>query len=116
MSQDWVHEEKTTLARLSGRLKTTTLGRDADVDTLTSKDRDEIGGVEYRSLKLLLKVVTGKPSRTMTPSAITDDGRYPVYFFGIHLLGGFGLLGWIQYADAKYTNNLREIGQDQKWW
>ncbi|KAF4508735.1 hypothetical protein G6O67_005077 [Ophiocordyceps sinensis] len=97
VSQDWVHEEKTTLARLSGRRKTTTLGRDADVDTLTSKDRDEIGGVEYRSLKLLLKVVT-------------------VYFFGIHLLGGFGLLGWIQYADAKYTNNLREIGQDQKWW
>ncbi|KJZ77719.1 hypothetical protein HIM_02896 [Hirsutella minnesotensis 3608] len=64
---------------------------------LNSKDRDEIGGVEYRSLKLLLKIST-------------------LYFFGIHLFGGIGLLGWIHHAEPKYTQYLEEIKQDKSWW
>ncbi|PNY25887.1 Low-affinity potassium transport protein [Tolypocladium capitatum] len=40
--------------------QTATVGRDSRFCNLTCKDREELGGVEYRSLKLLLKIVTGK--------------------------------------------------------
>lgn len=36
-----------------------TLGRNSSFHNLTSKDREELGGIEYRALKLLLKIVTG---------------------------------------------------------
>ncbi|PHH93126.1 hypothetical protein CDD83_506 [Cordyceps sp. RAO-2017] len=66
-------------------------------DRLTAEDRDELGGVEYRSLKLLLKIITA-------------------YFFGVHLLGGLGMLGWVQYADPKYRTYLAEQGLNKSWW
>ena len=34
-----------------------TLGRNSDFRNLTSDDREKLGGIEYRSLKLLLKIV-----------------------------------------------------------
>ena len=37
-----------------------TVGRNSQFHNLTSQDRIELGGVEYRSLKLLLKIVLGK--------------------------------------------------------
>ena len=37
-----------------------TVGRNSNFYNLTSKDREELGGIEYRALKLLLKIVTGK--------------------------------------------------------
>lgn len=40
-----------------------TVGRNSQFHNLTSEDRDLLGGIEYRSLKLLLKIVTGKPNR-----------------------------------------------------
>lgn len=40
-----------------------TVGRNSQFHNLTSKDKAELGGVEYRSLKLLLKIVTGKFTR-----------------------------------------------------
>lgn len=39
-----------------------------------------------------------------------------VYFFGLHLLGALCLLVWIHNAPAKYTDYLRECGQDKSWW
>lgn len=36
-----------------------TVGRNSNFHNLTSKDREELGGIEYRSLKLLLKIVAG---------------------------------------------------------
>ncbi|PHH61001.1 hypothetical protein CDD81_967 [Ophiocordyceps australis] len=64
---------------------------------LTSRERDEIGGVEYQALKLLLKVITA-------------------YFFGMQLLGALGLLVWIHLANAKYTILLDSVHQDKTWW
>ncbi|KAK7427030.1 hypothetical protein QQZ08_006457 [Neonectria magnoliae] len=74
-----------------------TVGRNSAFLNLSSRDREELGGIEYRSLKLLLKIVTG-------------------YFFGLHLFGAICLVGWIQYADPKYREYLAECGQDKIWW
>lgn len=37
-----------------------TIGRNSQFHNLTSEDREALGGIEYRSLKLLLKVVIGE--------------------------------------------------------
>lgn len=37
-----------------------TIGRNSQFHNLTSEDREALGGIEYRSLKLLLKVVVGE--------------------------------------------------------
>ncbi|KAL1642913.1 hypothetical protein SLS58_005155 [Diplodia intermedia] len=74
-----------------------TIGRNSQFYNLSAEDREQLGGIEYRSLKLLLKIVTG-------------------YFFGLHLFGAICLAGWIQTANSKYRDYLAECGQDQTWW
>ncbi|KAJ4854607.1 cation transport protein domain-containing protein [Trichoderma breve] len=74
-----------------------TLGRNSEFYNLTKEDREKLGGIEYRSLKLLLKIVFS-------------------YFFGLHLFGAVCLVVWIQYADPKYKYVLKESGQDMNWW
>jgi hypothetical protein len=37
-----------------------TLGRNSRFMNLTSEDREALGGIEYRSLKLLLKIIVGE--------------------------------------------------------
>ncbi|RYP17043.1 hypothetical protein DL767_010091 [Monosporascus sp. MG133] len=77
--------------------KTATVGRNSQFHNLTAQDRDRLGGIEYRSLKLLLKIVTS-------------------YFFGLHLFGVICLLPWIHNAPSKYTDWLAECGQGKSWW
>lgn len=74
-----------------------TIGRNSQFHNLTTEDRERIGGIEYRSLKLLLKIVTG-------------------YFFGLHLFGAICLIPWILHADPKYRDYLKECGQGSVWW
>ncbi|EEU35272.1 uncharacterized protein NECHADRAFT_54501 [Fusarium vanettenii 77-13-4] len=74
-----------------------TIGRNSQFRNLTSDDLEVLGGIEYRSLKLLLKIVIA-------------------YFFGMHLFGVICLIGWIQTANPKYTDYLESIGQDKNWW
>ncbi|KAL1626341.1 hypothetical protein SLS56_006925 [Neofusicoccum ribis] len=74
-----------------------TIGRNSQFYNLSTEDREQLGGIEYRSLKLLLKIVTA-------------------YFFGLHIFGAICLAGWIQTADSKYRNYLAECGQDKTWW
>uniref|UniRef100_A0A8H7MZC2 Potassium transport protein n=1 Tax=Bionectria ochroleuca TaxID=29856 RepID=A0A8H7MZC2_BIOOC len=74
-----------------------TIGRNSEFVGLTKKDWERIGGLEYRSLKLLVKIVFS-------------------YFFGLHLLGVIFLVGWIQYANPKYKEYLAETGQNMNWW
>ncbi|KAK4098197.1 hypothetical protein N658DRAFT_509705 [Parathielavia hyrcaniae] len=74
-----------------------TIGRNSNFKGLTARDRERLGGIEYRALKLLLKIVSG-------------------YFFGLHLFGVICLLPWIHRAPAKYTDWLVEQGQDKTWW
>ncbi|KAI7277341.1 potassium transport protein TRK1/TRK2 [Hortaea werneckii] len=74
-----------------------TIGRNSNFHNLTPRDREELGGVEYRSLKLLLKITLG-------------------YFFGLHLLGALCLAPWIVNAPAKYREYLASQGQGNVWW
>ncbi|EXL92833.1 hypothetical protein FOIG_14008 [Fusarium odoratissimum NRRL 54006] len=74
-----------------------TLGRNSQFKNLTSHDREILGGIEYRSLKLLLKIVV-------------------VYFFGLHIFGAVCLVGWIHTADKQYADILQSSGQDKTWW
>jgi hypothetical protein len=39
-----------------------TVGRNSNFHRLTAQDRERLGGIEYRALKLLLKIVTGTTS------------------------------------------------------
>ncbi|KAJ5223227.1 Low-affinity potassium transport protein [Penicillium chermesinum] len=74
-----------------------TIGRNSQFYHLTTEDRERLGGIEYRSLKLLLKIVTA-------------------YFFGLHLFGAICLVPWILRADPKYRDYLAECGQGSVWW
>ncbi|KAJ5478831.1 hypothetical protein N7530_004340 [Penicillium desertorum] len=74
-----------------------TIGRNSQFYNLSDEDRETLGGIEYRSLKLLLKIVVG-------------------YFFGLHLFGAICLVGWILHADPKYRDYLAECGQGNVWW
>ncbi|KAI9896957.1 hypothetical protein N3K66_007979 [Trichothecium roseum] len=77
--------------------KQATLGRNSRFHNLTSEDREALGGIEYRSLKLLLKIVVG-------------------YFIGLHIFGALCLVPWIKLAAQKYRDYLAEVGQGQTWW
>ncbi|KAE8145350.1 cation transporter [Aspergillus avenaceus] len=74
-----------------------TLGRNSSFYNLTAEDREKLGGIEYRSLKVLLKIVVG-------------------YFIGLHIIGAICIVGWIQYAAPKYRTYIAECGQDHIWW
>lgn len=90
-----------------------TVGRNSNFCNLTSRDREELGGVEYRALKLLLKIVIGKFLRHLRcRSLLMATG----YFLGLHLFGAICLVGWVQYANPKYTSYLASVGQDKNWW
>ncbi|OAQ60915.1 cation transport protein domain-containing protein [Pochonia chlamydosporia 170] len=77
--------------------KHATLGRNSEFSNLTREDREKLGGIEYRSLKLLVKVVFA-------------------YFFGLHIFGAICLVGWIRYCDPKYRDVLAQSAQNPTWW
>ncbi|EAW10777.1 putative potassium uptake transporter [Aspergillus clavatus NRRL 1] len=82
---------------LTGLSSQASLGRNSRFYDLTTEDRERLGGIEYRSLRLLLKISLG-------------------YFVGLHVLGVICLVPWIQHADPKYRDYLRECGQGKIWW
>ncbi|CZT07866.1 related to potassium transporter TRK-1 [Rhynchosporium graminicola] len=74
-----------------------TVGRNSQFFSLLLEDREQLGGIEYRALKLLLKICIG-------------------YVLGLHLFGAICLVGWIQYAPDKYTDYLASTSQNKIWW
>jgi potassium uptake Trk family protein len=74
-----------------------TVGRNSQFHNLSEADLDILGGIEYRSLKLLFKIITG-------------------YFFGLHLFGVICLIPWIHNAAPKYKTWLAENDQGKTWW
>lgn len=86
------------------------------VDNLTKKDRNELGGLEYRSIKLLLKVVIGKQERFCNNAILISLHIHLGYYFGVYLFGAIGLVGWIRHADPKYVAHLDGFAQDKIWW
>ncbi|KAI1178792.1 cation transport protein-domain-containing protein [Nemania sp. FL0916] len=84
-------------ADLPGLSKEVTIGRNSTFRNMTVRDYERLRAIEYRSLKLLLKIVSG-------------------YYIGLHLFGAVGLLGWIYGASAIYTDYLADIGIPKSWW
>jgi potassium uptake Trk family protein len=82
---------------LPGLSNQVTVGRNSNFGGLTPHDREELGGVEYRSLKLLLKVIVA-------------------LYAGLHIFGIIGLVPWILHCASKYREVLASNGQNNVWW
>jgi potassium uptake Trk family protein len=73
-----------------------TIGRNSQFVDLTEEQRDELGGIEYRSLKLLAKILVG-------------------YYIFFHIFGILCLLPWI-YNAPEYAKIVRQGGVSPAWW
>ncbi|TVY41475.1 Low-affinity potassium transport protein [Lachnellula subtilissima] len=73
-----------------------TVGRNSAFVDLSESQREELGGIEYRSLKSLALILT-------------------VYFWGFTIFGVVCLLPWIMH-DARYTAVVDADGQGKVWW
>lgn len=73
-----------------------TVGRNSKFITLSSQQKQELGGVEYQSMKLLCKVVSA-------------------YYIGFHILG---IVLFVTFATTKksYQPDLRADGISPTWW
>ncbi|KAG8168998.1 hypothetical protein KVR01_001747 [Diaporthe batatas] len=77
--------------------KQVTIGRNSQFLNLTSSDRERLGGIEYRALKVLLKIVVS----------------YAVF---LNILGVVSLVPWIHRAPQKYRDWLDVNAIDYSWW
>ena len=75
---------------------TPTVGRNSAFVDLTEEQREELGGIEYRALKLLAIILVG-------------------YYVGFHLLGVVFLLPWIV-RDPNYSKIVSDDGVSPVWW
>ncbi|KAH6638963.1 cation transport protein-domain-containing protein [Boeremia exigua] len=73
-----------------------TIGRNSNFVDLTEEQREELGGIEYRALKLLAVILV-------------------IYFVGFHLLGMVCLTPWIT-RDAHYTKVVEDVNVSPVWW
>ncbi|KAK2743057.1 low affinity potassium transporter [Myotisia sp. PD_48] len=76
---------------------TPTIGRNSQFLNLTDAQREELGGIEYRSLRILGKIAGG-------------------YYLFFHVFGGLCLLGWIHRASPKYKTALDNVAVNHSWW
>ncbi|RAR04113.1 potassium transport protein TRK1/TRK2 [Stemphylium lycopersici] len=75
---------------------TPTLGRNSNFVDLTEEQREELGGIEYRALKLLAVILI-------------------VFYLGWHTIGVICLAPWITH-DSHYSEVVRDVGIDPTWW
>lgn len=73
-----------------------TIARNSKFLDLTDEQRDELGGIEYRSLKLLARIII-------------------CYYVFFHLLGVISLLPWIL-RNPKYKEMVLKDGVGACWW
>ncbi|KAI1340593.1 potassium transport protein TRK1/TRK2 [Xylariaceae sp. FL0016] len=74
-----------------------TLGRNSAFVGLSEEQREELGGIEYRSLKTLALVLI-------------------VYFWGYTLFGIICLVPWILHDNPTYGSIVEEDGINRVWW
>ena len=75
---------------------TPTIARNSNFVDLTEEQREELGGIEYRALKLLLWILV-------------------CYFLGFHLFGGICLSVWSGNT-PKYAAVPQKVGVNAYWW
>ncbi|KAI0481473.1 cation transport protein-domain-containing protein [Xylaria cf. heliscus] len=74
-----------------------TIGRNSQFVDLTEEQREELGGIEYRSLKTLALVLT-------------------IYFWGYSIFGIISLVPWILHNNDFYKSLLAADGINPVWW
>ncbi|KAK8076415.1 hypothetical protein PG994_003687 [Apiospora phragmitis] len=74
-----------------------TIGRNSEFLDLTEEQREELGGIEYRSLKTLAVVVTG-------------------FFWGFWISGILCLWPWIAVNNDFYSKIVEAAGASKAWW
>ncbi|KAI5928553.1 cation transport protein-domain-containing protein [Camillea tinctor] len=74
-----------------------TLGRNSAFLDMTEEQREELGGIEYRSLKTLAVVLT-------------------CYFWGYHIFGIITLVPWIVHNNPQYGDVVDKSGVARVWW
>ncbi|KAI0145711.1 potassium transport protein TRK1/TRK2 [Hypoxylon sp. NC0597] len=74
-----------------------TLGRNSAFLGLSEEQREELGGIEYRSLKTLALVLT-------------------IYFWGYTIFGMITLVPWIVHNNDYYGKIIDAAGQSRVWW
>lgn len=75
---------------------TPTLGRNSNFVDLTEEQREELGGIEYRALKLLAVILT-------------------VFYLGWHIVGVISLAPWISHS-PQYRAVVEKVGIHPTWW
>jgi potassium uptake Trk family protein len=75
---------------------TPTIGRNSNFVDLSEEQREELGGIEYRALKLLVVILI-------------------IFYFGWHIIGVICLAPWINHS-AYYTGVVEKVGIDPTWW
>lgn len=73
-----------------------TVGRNSTFVHLSEEQKEELGGVEYRAVKLLIKILLA-------------------YFIGFHVFGFVCLTAWIS-KEPKYKTMSRSQGYSPTWW
>lgn len=75
---------------------TPTIGRNSNFVDLSEEQREELGGIEYRALKMLACILS-------------------FYFVGFHLLGMICLTPWA-IETATYRDKIRAVNVNPGWW
>lgn len=75
---------------------TPTVGRNSTFIKLTDEQKEELGGIEYRAVKLLIKIIA-------------------VYYVGFNIIPGVMLLIWI-YCMPHYKNLMISNSISPAWW
>lgn len=75
---------------------TPTVGRNSAFVDLTDEQKDELGGLEYRALKLLAKILVG-------------------YMIIFQVVGSVGIMPWIMNHDY-YGKIVEQWGVNRVWW
>ncbi|CUM51413.1 uncharacterized protein AC631_04225 [Debaryomyces fabryi] len=73
-----------------------TVGRNSTFVHLSDEQKEELGGVEYRAIKLLIKIIV-------------------IYYVGFHILAFTCLLPYILYQPG-YKADVTEVGVTPTWW
>ncbi|KAI1191121.1 cation transport protein-domain-containing protein [Nemania serpens] len=74
-----------------------TIGRNSQFIDLTEEQREELGGIEYRSLKTLALVLT-------------------IYFWGYSIFGIITMVPWILHNNSYYASIIEADGINPVWW
>lgn len=72
MSGDLAREQERAAAEGLELSRHATIGRNSDFQNLTKADRERLGGMEYRSLQLLLKVVFCKSCLSLASVGVSS--------------------------------------------